>query len=550
MRYLPVVVLALSVFTISSAVMAGETGPVQYRLAPVLHEGRLEALTVEMRFPADADGSTELDLPDRYGGGQGYYKALTGLNVEGADSVEMPEPAVRIIHSRPGAELSVRYRIGTNLAAGRYPAGERAVYPAISPDFFHILGPTLFAQVDGRSDAMAVFRWGGGRGWTLASEIDPSPANLTQMDVVRSVVMGGRHLRVTRVKTPYTDLRVASLGTFRFDLKELDTAIARVIATEQAFWSDGQKTYFVAVMPVAESGQFLRGTGLRNAFDLMTTPEIQEGMLKITLAHEYFHSWNPGAVGGAEPNSAEGYWFSEGFTDYYGRRMALKAGVIDLAGFADAWNRVLNSYASSPLRASPNVEIARNFWSDPDAMTYSRGSILAAYWNRKWRPQGLTVDRLMYTLRELARSDPDFGKKPFTERVEAAGVRLGVSLSGDLKRYVIDGEPLSLPADAFGSCLTVLTEDAPVFELGYDREKSAAAGIIAGVVPDSNAWRAGLRDGMERLAVLGGEPGDATVPIRFKVRTPEGQERALRSSTRGSRRGAFSGQACRMRGRG
>ncbi len=63
-----------------------------------------------------------------------------------------------------------------------------------------------------------------------------------------------------------------------------------------------------------------------------------------------------------------------------------------------------------------------------------------------------------------------------------------------------------------------MSQQVPVLDFGYDAENTMASGVFAGVESDSNAYRAGLRDGMKRLAILGGDPGDSSVPFRFRVR--------------------------------
>ena len=54
-----------------------------------------------------------------------------------------------------------------------------------------------------------------------------------------------------------------------------------------------------------------------------------------------------------------------------------------------------------------------------------------------------------------------------------------------------------------------------------------------GVDPDGPAYRAGLRNGMKRIARDGGEPGDSRVPIIYRVRDESGAERVIRYKPEG-----------------
>ena len=531
MRYLFMVVgLAVAMAGPARAAHTIHAGALtsDYVLSPRIEGGALTALEVELRFHADAKGQARLDLPDHWGGGRHFYERLQDLTVAGAASVDTPEPQTRLIHARPYAAITVHYRIAANLKAGQWPDMDHQSDPAVGPDYFHVFGQSIFAAVDGRDDDPATFHWAGADGWTFVSALEPAEG-LRVTDVVDSAAIAGKAVHVDTLKTAHTDLRIASIGDFSYDLGAFNADIGKVIAAEQAFWDNGQPAFVVTLSPVSDAGQAIRGTGGRASFDMMTTPAVPEVMLKTTLAHEYFHTWNPFALGGPEPGAASGYWFSEGVTDYYGRKMALRAGIIDLAGYVGAWNDTLSRYAASPVRTAPNSTIASDFWSNPEAgfLAYDRGSALAVQWNHDWRGKGVTLDRFLQALREAAKADAAFGQKPFTERVEGVARGLGIDVADDLAHHVVEGQPVHLSEDAFGGCLKVADQDVAAIDFGYDAEKSVASGVFTGVEPDSNAYRAGLRDGMVRLARLGGDPNDSRVPFSFKVRAADGTEKVI-----------------------
>jgi predicted metalloprotease with PDZ domain len=530
MRASLIVVFAATVFSMASPVWADDApkGPYSYDLSPVMDAKGLKNLIVTLSFRADQTGPITLDLPDTWGGGDHLYEHLKDVTVTGAQSVTTPDAHTRVIQARAGNAITLRYRIDANLAAGQYPTEDNKVAPAVSPDYFHLSGQAVFASVRDSYDAPARFHWTGAKGWTFVSPLEAS--DLTVMDVIRSISLGGTQVKVAKVQTPQTNLRVASVGAFDFDLDDFNASVAKIMVTEQAFWGDGQKAFVVALSPITvTNGQYMRGTGASNAFDMMSSSNVPEDMLKITLAHEYFHSWNPMALGGPEAGKMSGYWFSEGLTDYYGRKMALRAGMIDLKAYVRAWNVVLDSNAASPLRAAPNTVIAEQFWKngDADQLAYDRGGILAAYWNHKWRDQGVTLDRFMLALRDAVKANPKLADMTFPARLQIVADTLGISISDDLDQHVVQGVPVTLAADTFGGCLRVSDIDTQVMDKGYDADKTGNTGVFAGVEPGSAAYEAGLRNGMVRLARLGGVPGDMTVPFSFRVRDTDGQERVI-----------------------
>jgi predicted metalloprotease with PDZ domain len=272
------------------------------------------------------------------------------------------------------------------------------------------------------------------------------------------------------------------------------------------------------------------GEGRSGGFAMITVPDTPLEVLSFSLAHEYFHSWNPGELGGADPDpEATGYWFSEGFTDYYGRKLALEAGVVDLTQFVAEWNMSLNRYAGSAHRLASNKELSEHPWTDAawQKAPYDRGAILAVYLNAEWRGRGVTLDRFMRTLRDRVAADPKLGALPFRQRIAAVTTGLGVPVDEELTRYIDRGEAIVLPEDAFGGCLRVLSDQVPDFAPGYDVARTRAAGVYVGVDPDAAAYGAGIREGMTRLDSQGGDPGDGSVPIHATVRDADGHVRTV-----------------------
>ena len=522
---------AILAFLMGSAARANAEsaeGLYQYSMTPVISAQGLKRLDFTLSFQADRTGPVTIDLPDHWGGGERLYRHLEDLTVHGAQSVNMPDEKTRVAQVRAGETIRVTWHIDANLDAGHFPDQDGEVDPAISPDYFHLFGQAAFAVVRDSYNASARFNWAGPEDWNFVSPLEAR--ELTVNNIIQSVSLAGPQVKVSHLKTPHTDLRVASVGDYNFDLGDFNAAIARTLATEQAFWGDGQKAFVVTLSPVHYSGAVgLRGSGESNAFDMLSSAAVPEDMLKITLAHEYFHNWNPIALGGPEAGATPGYWFSEGVTDYYGRKMALRAGTIDLRAFVAAWNEVLDTYAASPVRDAPNTLITEQFWKshDADQLAYQRGAILAVHWNRQWRNRGVTLDQFMIAFRDGVDADPKMADKTFPARLQIIADRLGVPIADDLARHVIKGVPVTLPEDAFGGCLRLADVDVKVMDFGYDAEKTGNTGVFAGVEVGSNAYVAGLRDGMTRLERLGGSPTDMTVPFSFHVRDTEGKEKII-----------------------
>ncbi|ESQ81845.1 hypothetical protein AEAC466_19985 [Asticcacaulis sp. AC466] len=509
---------------------------VHYRLKPLMSDGHLTGVQFEMRFRAPQaltpEALTEIDLPDSWVRGKDYYKALKDIEITGATAVTTPQdqPAHRLITAAPGAEITVRYRIDANLKTGEEAPKTDMNYPVIGPDRFYILGETVWPTVASQGARHATFSADMPPGWRFASNLQTLKSlHGTDSDVIESILMGGTDVHIDTVQTPNTRLRIASAGHFDFPLTAFSDRVQRIVATEQAFWGDGQPDFLVTLAPITPAPGYVsvHGEGRPGAFAVIAVPDTPLETMSFTLAHEYFHSWNPGRLGQMDqgPNEALGYWFSEGFTDYYGRKLALKAGVVSLAQFIAEWNQTLARYAKSPHKTAPNTELRDHQWDNETwhKTAYDRGAILAIYLNAQWRQKGVPLDRFMHSLRDTVAADPAFASLPLEQRLDTVATGLGVPLHDDMKRFIDDGAPLALPQDAFGGCLTVVTEPVADVELGFDLERTIAARSLVGGTPDGPAYRSGLRDGMTWHSVTA-DPTDSAVAVTVKTHDDQGHE--------------------------
>lgn len=496
--------------------------PVRYTVSPEFSGGELRALDVEIRFDGDADGTTRLAWSNHWAGENKLAQWARDVRVKGATSVAADANGARIIHAAPDAPLTVHYRI---LSAYDHDPTvdewQQQSWPIVRPRWFYAAGEALFAAPDGRDDAPATFEWRGApAGFGFASDLEHLAVRPgTVDDVIESILIGGYGLRVTGSATSGPGVRVATIGSYAFPADALAPVARSVISAERDFWgTDLHAPFLVTMAPlkVSKSHQSFSGTGRGDAFAMWVGQDIPLKMLTYLLAHEYFHTWNPARLGGLPdgPGEARGFWFSEGFTDFYARRLMVRAGLTSPEEFVAEWNEALLRYDTSPLRTTPNREAAKKFWSDENAqkLPYDRGSLLGALWDYRLRAKsdgGITLDKVMHRQLKIAHKSSQ-EKGPYAPEffVEAARDE-DLNVEADIARYVTRGAMIMLPSAAFGRCATVRTEQRPVFDLGFEVESSASGLTAQHVTPASPAFAAGLRSGM-RITKLSGTHGDST----------------------------------------
>lgn len=531
----------------SAVLLLGAAAPddmVHYRATPVVADGVLTSIAIEMRFRGDADGETRLTLPDRWAGETDYWKHLRDLSVEGATARE-DGPETRVLTHAPGAPLTVRYRIVTAYDAD--PAvggpGGNPYRPIIRPGWFSSIGHGLFAEPENGVDLPADFRWGDlPAGWKTASDLDHSAmgARLRVGDIQQSVMLGSPTLKLYDRKVKGVGIRLAVLGEWSaFKAEDFADLITRVLEAQRDYWKAPGETYFVALTPMTpHPGSIsIGGTGLDDAFALYAGTDTPLEPMRYLLAHEHMHTWSPRQLGGMPQDpEAQDYWFSEGFTDFLTHRTLLRSGIWSLEEFVEHVNTEMLAYAISPSRLAPNSTIVERFWSSPDVqkLPYRRGMLLALYWDYRLRQATggrRDLDDVLAAQAVRASSLREAGGNPMAAALFASVYREtgGPDLAPDYERLVQRGQAVLLPEGLFGACARVETIMRPKFHRGWDAEATTAAGnVLTGLREDSPAYRAGLRNGMQIVKREFGEVGDATVEYGLRIKAPDGTETVYR----------------------
>ncbi len=516
----------------AAASAAGAAEPIRYTVTPELSPEGVAALKVEMRFTGDADGRTDVMLPSDWSGATQLWRAVHDVEAQGAE-VQRRQAELSLRH-RPRAEVSVSYRVRQDFE-GRPSARGGPPFRAITqPDWFTVLGWSLFGEIRGRRYDPVAFAWGQTpEGWAVASDLDHTAAKPRIMsDLLDSVMVGGRGMNLVETEAAGGRLRIAIHGQWSFSEKGFSDLLSRVAETSADFWGDRGENFFVAVTPLTgpRDSTVQYGVGLGDAFSLWATPDVKDDMLKHIVAHEHQHTWFPGRVGGVREGDDEllDYWFSEGFTDFYTLRLLLRSGLWSLEEFVADYNRILRNYAASPARDAPNSQIKAAFFQERAFadLPYQRGLLLAALWDDRLRRQTggqADLDDVVLKMAERAQG-PFHGSGPqlLKSTFEQLG---GGDLDRDYDRFVDGGARVLLPQDLFGSCATVDTHEVPVFDRGFDTAATSARdGVVAGVDPAGPAYAAGLRNGMRIVGREAGEPGDSRIELVYRVQASDGEK--------------------------
>ncbi|MGI5862608.1 MAG: hypothetical protein ACOX6T_11205 [Myxococcales bacterium] len=521
---------------------------VSWTLTPVTEPFPMLQVVVQTR--GDASGETVFAVDREWGGTANFENEVHGLLAEGTSGVlPIDRPASnewRVRHA-PGEPITLRYW----LVSTRHDLEARpdSYYrPIIRKGLFHVIGHTglLFPKTLSEGTRRIGLSWRGLReaGVSAVSSFggeEPVRVELEVDDFLHGVFLAGRlrvHERIIREKAVHFALFGDDHG---FQDEELISVATKIFQTERDFWSDHEPPRFlVTLIPVGQynpNGSSTGGTGLTNSFALFLSPRMKlEGDLgnriKNLLAHELFHRWVGGAIRPDERERA-GYWFTEGFTTFYTRRMLLRAGLWSRDEYFADLNESLRDYMLNPMREEPNSRIEADFWKNHDVekLAYQRGDVVALLIDaeiRRVSSGSRSLDDLMRDLLERTRKGESLPNARIFELVEAW---TSAEFANKVRAIVMDGRTAALDESALSPCLSVRHEPTVRFELGFDMNASRPDRTVRGVIPDSPAAKAGLRDGM-KLAGWSVNMGNTRAAAEFTV-LEDGQRRTISFLPRG-----------------
>jgi predicted metalloprotease with PDZ domain len=542
----------------ASGVAYGEPTRVAYTLELV--RGEVPRVQVSIRVAGEPDGTSRFEVTPSWGGIDHCERFVGRLRATGPDAGSLDVSQVagtptawEIVHA-PGAEVTFTYDVTPSEKDALGSFGTH-YEPVVRPDLVHLIGDTCLAYpawLEKTGDVEADLEWKGfdAAGWRTTSSFDSEALTRTMpLETFRHALFIGapeKSIRVVDREVKGRTVRVAVLGDdWGFSADEMADLVARIVGAEREFVDDFEDLYFlVSVTPIGrrpEGRSFsMGGTGLTNCFALFLVPGTAIGdaaphrdRILHLLAHEYFHTWNGGKLRTEDPEELV-YWFSEGFTDYFASRLLRRAGLIDDARWAGRLNETIARLWRSPVRNEPATTIQKEFWSRREVqdLPYARGECVAVLLDAEIRRASNNERCLDDFVREIildARTGTRAGTDDLLRRVERW---TSAPVAAAIRRVVVDGGLPEMPASIADPACARRDEETFLYEAGFDVEETIRTRVVAGVVQDSAAHRAGVRDG-QRLAGISIARGDPEQSAMVRVTDAEGT-RELKFMPRGT----------------
>lgn len=547
LEFLHVLLVALMGLIVRAA--AGDQGTIQtpgtlpdlaYTLTYT--EGEVPSLAVSLSFNGDADGSTTISLAEEWGGVTDHPADIAALDVTTesgeAVSVVSDTPGAWTLVHPPNARLRCAYTIAP---AARVPKQTNDYRTVVSPSLVHVIGnlgllyPDHLRTPEPRTivlDLSGLDR----SSWNIASVagIGPGPHTVRmpgERFLHSLIIAGDGRLLERRVGSNRIGVYIHSRD-FNFADDDFADLCQTIIQTERDFFADHSDPWFlVSIMPQGEArpnGYSIGGTGLTNAFSLYCSPglslERSTGHLERferLLAHEYMHTWIGGKISVRETPGPLGYWFTEGFTDFFTRRVLHESGLWTDAQYAADLSEALSRYDANPERNAPNARISEAFWANRNVgdLPYRRGDLIALAIDERMREASDGERGVDTLLRDLLTRVVENGETLDNARIfEVIETHTDPAFAAGLRAVVEEGADPPVPERTTRPSLRLSTRTMQSTDPGFDVEATRTTRIITGVVENSGAHRAGVRDGMALASFSmdagAGGPPQAVIAVR------------------------------------
>ena len=168
-------------------------------------------------------------------------------------------------------------------------------------------------------------------------------------------------MRIYQIANNKNPVFLSLYGSFDIKDSSIVSSLQEIVKTQRTFFNDHDFPYYAISLIEGNDPNSMGGTRLHDSFTAYLPKGMKHTDYYILFAHEHLHNWIGGKISNNQPDSSD-YWWSEGFTDYYSRVLALRSGGIALEEFIEECNQIFRNYYLSPVLNEPNSKIKNSYW--------------------------------------------------------------------------------------------------------------------------------------------------------------------------------------------
>lgn len=371
-------------------------------LALVRDQGKARLqITESFIMPAD---TIYIRLPNTFLRKDKLYDRIEQLHIEEPAEVSTHKkyPFIRTVSHKKGKRLTISYTFRPDDPINYGVDKESPSAPIIRDNYFQFIGMMALIFPVGIEKSEVSFDLA--LSWHMPSnfrifnsygEALGTQRVSSNYDKLRdSLFIGGSNLRVHTADVRGQPVNITMEGQFKkITDADFNNVVTRLLDEQRETWNDDDFPYFLVhffarISPC--NGGTLLGTAHPSSFRAVFPDECEfQPAMKQLISHELMHMWigKKIKVGQAEGHY-DGKWFTEGWTDYFGRVLAYRAGVLTEDEYFLTLNRQLERYyltdeKNTTLRELVNRIYRRNKSNkELEAVPYQQGEIMAIRLNK------------------------------------------------------------------------------------------------------------------------------------------------------------------------
>lgn len=321
-------------------VFANSYSSIYYTITP-LFGNKVPVIKVTADIRGDIRDQLSVDLPSRWASGE-YLEQIKEVKVDNF--------SYRIISNNElCSQLIITIPKFTDKVIISYEVHQKNGDPAevheaiIRQDLIHSVGYGIFAIP---SDAKGTDKISFNIEWkeipnkwkTISSYGTAKSINFTgKADELLHAIYAAGNLRIYQIADSKNPVFLSLYGSFDVKDNSIVSSLQEIVKTQRSFFNDHDFPYYAISLIEGNDPNSMGGTRLYESFAAYLPKGMKHTDYYILFAHEHFHNWIGGKISNNERGSLD-YWWSEGFTDYYSRVLALRSGGISREEFIDECN--------------------------------------------------------------------------------------------------------------------------------------------------------------------------------------------------------------------
>jgi predicted metalloprotease with PDZ domain len=311
--------------------------------------------------------------------------------------------------------------------------------------------------------------------------------NITFQDLLQSFYAAGK-IRIYSIGNNIQPIFLSLYGNFSIEDQQIALDLKEIINSQRTFFNDFDFSNYTISLIEGNHPTSAGGTNLFNSFTAFFPQKSSRNDYYLLCAHEHLHNWLGGKI--KHKNNTLDYWFTEGFTEFYSRVIALRSKGINKDTFINEVNKILQEYYLSPVNQEPNLIIEKEFSNNSDIkkLPYYRGFVFALYLNNLIQKENMqhSLDLVIYDLFKIT-TKQNFSSSLF-KTIARKYVKGGIE--SDFTSFIDQGNLINLE----NIMLPIKKISKGKYYLGFNEEIIVKKKIIQDIDIKSNAYRAGLRN--------------------------------------------------------